>query len=109
VSRWKYRTATVTVGENSIEVRQFTTEERRQFHELHKAARESGSGLLGLQKQVMMWTVITAPALTEEDARTMPPELTDAAVEKVMELSGLAADETDEKKAPTTEPGPNPN
>jgi hypothetical protein len=101
VSRWKLKQDTVTVGENSVVVRQLTAGERRQFVELGKKTEVPPMERLA---KLVEWCAL--PQLTKEELDQMPPELQDAAVSKVMELSGLgkpeAGEEGGEKKADPT-------
>ena len=88
----------VTVGENSVEVRQLTVKERLQFAEASKAIKEGKLERIELPKMVLRAGI---SGLTEQEAEDMPADLVDAAVNKILELSGLGGD--DEKKG---EPAP---
>lgn len=92
MSRWKYRTETVTVGENSVEVRQFTQRERGEFASNSKKIKDGGLQPMELPPLVIKF----GTTLTEDEIAEMPPELADACVRKIMDLSGLGDDdETD--------------
>lgn len=94
MSRWKHKQETVTVGENSIVVRQLTAGERREFIELGKKA-----DLAPMTKTAKMVEWCSVPKLSAEEIDDMPPELQDAAVAKIMQLSGLDKGDDPEKKA----------
>lgn len=94
--RWKLKQATVTEGDNSVVVRQLTTAERREFIELGKNA-----DVKPLEKTTKIVEWCTVPKLSREDIDAMPPELHDAAVEKVMELSGLKMTDAEKKEMAT--------
>jgi hypothetical protein len=98
VSRWKYVTANVTVGANSIEVRQLTVKERLSFAEASQKVKAGTLDRLELPKMVLQFGV---SGLSGEDFETMPADLVDAAVEKILELSGIGKDE---KKEPAPVP-----
>lgn len=105
MSRWKYRTATVTVDENTVTVRGLTAGERKEFAEASKKSREAkeagtpGASPLDVPRLVARCGVID-PKLTDEDIESMPGDLLDAVVLKVLELSGVKTDEAGEKKDP---------
>lgn len=103
MSRWKYRTEKVTVDENTVTVRGLTAGERQRFAEVsksRKAARDANQDPgdpLAVPKLVAKFGVID-PALSDEELEAMPGDLLDAAVNKILELSGVKGDEKDEKK-----------
>ena len=95
-SRWKLKQATVTVGENSIDVRQLSAKERRDFVDL------KGTELKPLERTAKLVEWCAVPKLSKEELDDMPPELQDAAIAKVLELSGLGRMADDEKKETET-------
>lgn len=105
MSRWKYPVETVTVGENSQKVRKLTSGERREFIATSKKIASGEMQAADLPFFVAKMGCVE-PALTEEDAVGMPPELMDACVNKIMTLSGMrtvaldTVGDADEKKAP---------
>lgn len=98
--RWKYRTAVVTVGENSQKVRGLTAGERRAFAEKSKAMKAAGEGGANMLPNFVVQAGAVDPTLTDEDVDAMPPDLLDACSEKVFELTG--ADR--EKKEKVSDP-----
>jgi hypothetical protein len=96
VSRWKYKTATVTVDDNSVEVRQFTQNERAEFAATSKKTKDGELQAMDLPPMVIRY----GTTLTPEEIAEMPPELADACVRKIMELSGLS----DDDDAPAVDP-----
>jgi hypothetical protein len=104
-SRWKYRTEDVTVDENTLTVRGLTAGERMQFAEISKkvkAAAAAGTvdpaANMSVPRMVAKFGIVANPPLTDEDLTDMPGDLLDAAVTKILELSGVKGDEKDEKK-----------
>ncbi len=99
-ARWKYRTAKVTVDENTVTVRGLTAGERLKFAEYQKERKEKGLPATEVTRKVAGFGIIE-PELAEGDLDTMPGDLLDAVVRKIMELSGVKPDdEKDEKKDP---------
>lgn len=98
MSRWKYKTETVTAGENSQKVRQLTAGERHQFAMATKKAKEDPSDQTDRLRMLATFGCVD-PELTEADVDAMPGDLLGACVEKIMELSGLGGKKDDEKKA----------
>ena len=98
MSRWKYKTATVTVGENSQEVRQLTHNERLEFAAQSKKIKADQGDANAILTTVLKFGCV---GLTDEDVKGMPPDLADACVEKIMALSGLEDDKPGEKKEPS--------
>lgn len=103
MSRWKYRTETVTVGDNSQTVRQLTSGELRQVLDLRTKVMGDGGNPMDLVALVVRLGA-TNPGLSETDVAEMPQDLQNACREKIMDLSGMG----DEKKEPTTN-SPNEN
>lgn len=111
MSRWKYKVASVTVDENTVSVRGLTAGERMEFAEQSRKAREERAAAsesptvvvralpsaLAVPRLVAKLGVVDPP-LTDEDVETMPGDLLDAVVTKILELSGVKSDEKDEKK-----------
>ena len=102
MSRWKYRTDTVSVGDNRQDVRQLTAGERKEFVELSREIKEGKKPQMDLPPFIIKAGAIN-PACSDDDVASMPTELADACVRKIMELTGLrygAADDADspEKK-----------
>jgi hypothetical protein len=107
VSRWKYRTETVTVDENSVTVRGLTAGERTQFAETSKRVKDAKAAgnvdpgaAMNVPRMVAKFGIVANPPLTDDDLTSMPGDLLDAAVTKILELSGVKA----EKKADPAEP-----
>lgn len=97
-ARWKYRTEKVTVDENTVTVRGLTAGERIKFAEFQKERKEKGLPATDITRRVAQFGVID-PQLEAADLETMPGDLLDAVVQKIMELSGVKSDdEKDEKK-----------
>ena len=96
-ARWKYRTEKVTVDENTVTVRGLTAGERVKFAEFQKERKEKGLPATDITRRVAQFGVIDPP-LEAADLESMPGDLLDAAVQKIMELSGVKTDEKDEKK-----------
>lgn len=88
MSRWKYKTATVSVGDNAVDVRQLTAGERKQFVQLSREVKEGKAAQMDLPPFIIKAATIN-PSLTDDDIASMPPELADACVRKIMELTGL--------------------
>lgn len=100
MSRWKYKVETVTVGENSQNVRKLTAGERRDFALASKkiAAGEMEKAQLPF---VIAKFACIEPVLSDEDAMSMPPDLLDACVGKIMELSAIGgAKDKDDAEGP---------
>lgn len=107
MSRWKYKTELVTVDENSVTVRGLTAGERLHMSDVQKKGKAladtdqativPGDSAVNFSRQVAKCGVINPP-LTDQDLAEMPGQLLDAVVAKVLELSGVDADEKAEKK-----------
>lgn len=91
--RWKYRQDTVTVGENSIVVRQLTAGERRDFAAASGKVRNGEMKGGDLPLMLMKFASISPRITTDEDVAEMPPELLDACTHKILELTGLKVGE----------------
>jgi hypothetical protein len=98
-NRWKLKQDRVTVGENHVDVRQLTHGERTQFVQASGKIRDGQMHANELPAVVLGFG---CPGLSKDDIDSMPPELADAAVRKIMDLTGLkteaAADDPGEKK-----------
>lgn len=79
---WKYKTAKVTIDENSITVRALTQAERVKFSQQMKEDKLIAPALI-----VSMGAL--DPKLSLEDVGDAPGELVDAAMSKIMELTGF--------------------
>lgn len=97
VGRWKHRTATVTAGENSQKVRGLTAGEREAFIESNKK-RVAGEITGGEAARGIIVAGCVDPPVIDAEAATMPSDLHDACVAKILELSGLKDDDKSEKK-----------
>lgn len=91
MSRWKYKTALVTVGDNSQTVRQMTADERAYIaSERAKLgdpkAPANKEPQMRLQRELVQRAAIN-PELSEQDAKDMPADLLDACAGKIMELT----------------------
>ena len=104
MSGWVYKTELVTVGDNSQAVRQLTVSERKEFsksNERIKGGELKPSDLPGI---VAGFGCINPPR-TEDEIDSMPPDLFDACVSKILELTGMKVEaESDEKKEPSSTP-----
>lgn len=100
MSRWTTKTEKVTVGENSVKVRGMTHDERQEMFRRSKAAKTGEGDALAVQSYVLKTGCIGEPAYSDQDISDMPAELSDAAGEKILELSGIKAEK--EKKAEPT-------
>lgn len=107
MSRWKYRTEAVTVDENTVTVRGLTAGERMQFAETSKKIKDAKAAgttepatNMSVPRMVAKFGIVADPLLTDQDLTDMPGDLLDAAVTKILELSGVKGDEKDEKKEP---------
>jgi len=90
-------------GDNSQAVRQLTVSERKDFatcRQRIEAGELKPSDLPGI---VAGFGCIDPPR-TAEDIGTMPPDLFDACVAKILELTGMQVAESDEKKEPSSTP-----
>lgn len=104
MSGWSYQTATVTVGENSQAVRQLTVSERREFSKSSERIKAGELTARDLPEIVARFGCIN-PVRSSEEVGSMPPELFDACVAKILELTGMKAEpESDEKKDPSSTP-----
>lgn len=97
VSRWTYVKEEVTVGGNSQTVRKLTSGERAAFAQSAKKIAAGEMEATELPFVVAKFGCID-PSLTREDLEGMPPDLLDACVRKILELSGMGDDP--EKKEP---------
>lgn len=93
MSRWKYKTDTVTVGDNTQTVRQLTAAERAQFAALSNDIKDHKLDASQLPLKVAKMGC-TAPELSETDLADMPTEMLDACVDKILVLSGFNASQT---------------
>jgi len=96
MSRWTYRTDTVTVGPNTQQVRQLTAGERQKFAQFSKDEKAGKADKNELPALIAGFGCIN-PTVSKEEMADMPPDLLDAVVAKIMELTGFKGD--DEKKA----------
>lgn len=99
MSRWKYRTETVTVGSNSQNVRQLTAGERKTFAATSKEIKAGTADANDLPALIAGFGCVD-PQVTKEELAEMPTDLLDAVVAKIMELTGFEGD--DEKKEPAS-------
>lgn len=90
MSRWKYKTATVAVGENSQTVRQMTADERAwlagERAKLGDPKKADRAEQMRLQRELVQRASIN-PELTDQDVKEMPSDLVDACAGKIMELT----------------------
>jgi hypothetical protein len=105
--RWKYKTATVTVDENTVTVRGLTVGERAEFAEVSKtlkAQRDAGEAspraAMHVPRMVAKFGIVAEPPLEDADVLAMPGDLLDAAVTKILELSGVNTDNDEKKDTP---------
>lgn len=98
-SRWKFTSVKVTVDGNSQHVRKFTAGERKAFALKSKEIKAGKFDANDLPMFIVSLASVE-PTLTAEEAEGMPPDLLDACVQKIMELSGFKDDDEggDEKK-----------
>lgn len=96
--RWKYATVSVAVGGNSVSVRALTVGERADFFADLKRA--TAGEIQKTDVPVLMLAKCIVPPLSDEDLRAMPGELFQAAVAKVLDLSGMGDEKKDEPPAP---------
>lgn len=99
MSRWKYPLELVTVGDNAQNVRKLTAGERKAFA---LASRDIKAGKMEATELPFLLASFACvePSLTKVDAEGMPPDLLDACVEKILELSGMRGKEPDEVADP---------
>lgn len=95
--RWKYKTETVTAGENSQQVRGLTAGERSTFIDLNKKVKAGELSSVAVMTKVAAMGCIN-PACSEVEVEAMPHDLHDAAVTKILELSGMNDKDGQEKK-----------
>lgn len=103
MSRWTYRTHDVTVGDNTQKVRSLTAGERKQFAAISSEIKSGKKNANELPAMIAGFGCIE-PKLSDDELETMPPDLMDACVAKIMELTGFKEDEPEadpEKKAET--------
>ena len=87
MSRWTYKKATVTEGDNTLEVRQLTQKERGEFAEASRKIKAGEMKAQDLPPLILKFAALGG--LSAEEIDEMPPELADAGVRKIMELSGM--------------------
>lgn len=92
MSRWKYKTAEVTVGENTQKVRGLTVGERKKFAIASMEIKAGNRPATDLPGMIVGFGCID-PSLTKEDVEAMPSDLLDAAVSKIMSLTGFKDEE----------------
>lgn len=95
MSRWKLKTEAVALDDNKLIVRQLTHGERHAFAEAVKEDRKAGPMFL----LVTCATHHDGSAITGADIADMPSDLAEAALDKIMSLSGMVKDE--KKVSPT--------
>lgn len=102
-SRWKHKTEEVVDGENRQKVRGLTAGEREKFIELNRKAKAGELQPMGVAREVVKFACVD-PEVSAEDVESMPIELFDKCVKKIMELTGLDGEtlpgEKGEKKEP---------
>jgi len=97
MSRWAYNTDTVTVGPNSLKVRQLTWGEQTEYAEKF----QKGGDQSDLPALIVGFGAIDPP-LTKEDIQLMPPELLQACFKRILELTGVnLSDKPDDETATT--------
>lgn len=90
MSRWKYQTELVTVGENSASIRSLTAGERLKFTEMRKT-------MTGVEvKHAIVKFCCVDPAPGSEEFGDMPGDLFDAVFDKIIEMAGGGAEKKDE-------------
>lgn len=99
MSRWKYRTEDVTVGENTQKVRGMTQGERTQFAQASADIKEGKRKATELPNLIAGFGCID-PKATPEDIVDMPSDLLDAVVSAIMRLSGFKDDEKKGEQLP---------
>lgn len=99
MSRWKYKTELVTVGENSQKVRMLTAGERKAFADASQKIQKGEFDKNSLPGMVVKFGAIE-PELTDDDVASMPPDLQEACVTKILQLTGIGKADG-EKKEPT--------
>jgi hypothetical protein len=98
MSRWKYRTATVTVGENSQDVRQLTAGERKALTDV--GAKIKAAVMLNADVPLLIASFgCINPAVSIDEAHQMPPDLLDAVCSKIFELTNIANPGEEKKTA----------
>lgn len=103
MSRWKHKTETVTVDENTQEVRGMTAGERKQFAEASKEIKDGKRSPATLPYLIAGFCAVN-PAVTPEDIEAMPSDLLDAIVSKAMLLSGFKDKQKKDLEPPTELP-----
>lgn len=103
MSGWTYKTAIVMAGDNSQAVRQLTVSERKDFA-LAGARIKAGELRPTELPGIVAGFGCIDPPRSAEEIGTMPPDLFDACVAKILELTGMQAAESDEKKEPSSTP-----
>lgn len=94
MSRWQYKTETVSVGGNTQIVRQLTTGEVRKFAEVSKQNKTAENPAQKVDTLSMILKFgCHEPQASDDDVNDMPPELSEACVHAIMKLSGLGDDE----------------
>jgi hypothetical protein len=89
--RWKYKTAKVTIDDNSQTVRMLTAGERRAFGAASAKKRAGELEGADLADMVLQFGTVD-PNLSAEDIAAMPVELYAACTTKILELTGLKSD-----------------
>lgn len=98
-NRWKFPVFTVEEGENKQDVRKLTAGERRDFMLTSKKIAKGEMEAADLPFFIAKCGC-TNPTITEEEARDMPPDLLDACVRKITELSGMRSPVGDDEDKP---------
>ncbi len=93
--KFKLKSAAVEIDGNTLTVRQLTHGERFEFSKVARDAKESGDR--AATPVFLLTTCALEPKLTPEDISDMPSDLADAALNKIMELSGMADDDSEKK------------
>lgn len=89
MSRWTYRTQTVTAGENKQDVRELTAGECRQFTEANKKAKEApGDGAADQVITLVVSLGATNPTMTPEEVDSMPADLRAACFGAIIAVTG---------------------
>lgn len=100
MSGWTYKTELVTVGANSQHVRQLTVSERKAFGAIGARIKAGELTPADLPGMVMGFGCIDPPR-TDDEIASMPSDLADACVAKILALTGMKVEaESDEKKEP---------
>jgi hypothetical protein len=102
MTKWTYKTETVEVDGNKVEVRGMTAGERKQFSvaSAKAAAKEEGADPAQLPMMVAKFGSVN-PKITDEDFDTIPGALLEAVVMKILELSGIKTNEKKDDQPPS--------